>query len=293
MLDRGDAVVVIDSGTAAGLGYLEGSTAELLRADIRESEALKQALPGCAAIVHLAAHPSVPESIARPLDDAAVNVDGSLALLEAARHAGIQRFVFASSNAVVGGHPPPAYEGLVPLPVSPYGASKAAAEAYLRAYERAYGMTTVSLRFANAYGPWSAHKASVVAQFVRGYLGGGPLRVGGDGRQTRDFIYVDDVAAMVLACLDAPAHRIAGEVFQVGTGVETSVLELAKTLFEVGGAAVTIEFTELRAGDVPRSVSSITKAEDVLGWSPKVQLRDGLAGTLEWFRARSSTAANE
>lgn len=289
LLGRADDVVVLDSGIAAGFGNLKGGTAELVRADIRDIEAVRRAVAGCSAIVHLAAQASVPESIANPIEDLSVNVDASLALLETARDTGVGRFVFASSNAVVSGHPPPAHEGLAPLPVSPYGAAKAAVEAYLHAYRAAYGLEGVALRFANAYGPWSAHKTSVVAAFVKAYLAGGPLLIRGTGEQTRDYVYVDDVTAMVLSCLDAPAELVGGEVFQTGTGVETSLLELTDALFEVGGRSVRIEHAPPSPGDVPRNVSDVSKAKHQLGWSPTVSLRDGLARTLDWFRGNSHT----
>jgi UDP-glucose 4-epimerase len=284
LLDRGDDAVVLDSGVACGLASIDQTRATILNADLRDRDALARALDGCAAVVHLAAQASVPASIARPLDDFDINVDGSLALLEAARARDILRIVFASSNAVIGGHPPPAHEGLVPFPVSPYGAAKAATEAYLRAYHHAFGMETVALRFANAYGTWSAHKTSVIAAFVKAYLRGGPLVINGTGRQTRDFVHVDDVAAMVIACLDAPADLVAGEIFQVGSGTETSLNQLAKLLFRVGGRAVPIEHGPASPGDVPRNYSDIMKARQVLGFAAKVGLRDGLLRTLDWFR---------
>jgi UDP-glucose 4-epimerase len=286
--DRGDAVVVLDSGVAVGFGLLEGTDAEIVRADIRDLEAVRRAVEGCDAIVHLAAQASVPESIAHPLEDAAVNIDGSLGLLEAARGADVARFVFASSNAVIGGHPPPANEGLVPFPVSPYGAAKAALEAYLRAYQEAYGLAGVSLRFANAYGPGSAHKSSVAAAFIKAYLRGGPLTIRGTGDQTRDYVFVSDIAAAVLACVDAPTSAIAGEVFQVGTGVETSLSELADCLFEVGDGSVPISYEPPSPGDVARNVSDIAHAREALGWAPVVPLREGLTRTLDWFRANWS-----
>jgi UDP-glucose 4-epimerase len=284
LLERGDHVVVLDSGVSAGFGYVDSSGAELIKADVRQREAVDRALGGCAAVVHLAAQASVPRSIADPLEDLAVNVDASLGLLEAARSAGVKRVVFASSNAVIGGHPPPASEGLVPYPVSPYGAAKASIEAYLRAYHEAYGTEGVALRFANAYGPWSAHKSSVVAAFIKAYLGGGPLIIRGTGHQTRDFVHVDDVTAIVLACLDAPAELVANQILQVGTGRETSLRELVQLLFEVGGREVPIEHEPASPGDVPRNFSDVAKARRLLGYSSWIQLRDGLAGTMEWFR---------
>ncbi|MEO6349191.1 MAG: NAD-dependent epimerase/dehydratase family protein [Candidatus Limnocylindrales bacterium] len=284
LLARGDEVVVLDSGAAAGFTYLAGTDAKLVEADIRDRGALESATAGCAAIVHLAAQASVPNSIADPINDLQINVDASVSLLEVAREAGVGRYVFASSNAVIGGHEPPAHEELVPFPVSPYGAAKAAIEAYLRAYHEAFGVDTVSLRFANAYGPWSAHKSAVVAAFVKKYLSGGPLRINGTGQQTRDFVHVDDVAAVVLACLDAPADVIANQILQVGTGAETSLLELADVIFDAGGGSVAVEHGPESPGDVARNVSDITKARRLLGYEPRVPLRDGIADTLQWFR---------
>jgi UDP-glucose 4-epimerase len=284
LVGRGDEVVVLDSGIAAGFANVAVTDARIVEGDVRDSDVVARAAEGCTAIVHLAAQASVPLSISHPLDDLATNVDASVALLESARDRGIRRVVFASSNAVIGGHPPPAHEELVPHPVSPYGAAKAAVEAYVRAYHAAYGLEGVSLRFANAYGPWSAHKSSVVAAFARAYLSGGPLTIRGTGRQTRDFVHVDDVTSVVLACLDAPPEAVANEVFQVGTGRETSLLELAELFFEAGGRAIPIEHAPPSPGDVTRNVSEIGKARRLLGYSPQVSLRDGIGQTLEWFR---------
>ena len=286
LLERGDSVTILDSGVAAGLGHVDalGEHARLISGDIRDTARIEQAVNGCDAAIHLAAQVNVPRSMDDPLGDLAVNVDGTVRLLEAARQHGIGRFIFASSNAAVGGHLPPMHEGLAPWPVSPYGAAKAAGEAYVHAYHSAYGREGVSLRFANAYGPWSAHKSSVVASFIRAWLGGGPLVLRGTGEQTRDFVHVDDVCRMIIACLDAPAEQVAGEVFQVGSGQETSLLELADLIFDVGGHGVPIEHEAPSAGDVARNYSDILKARRVLGWQPEVTLRDGIAQTLDWFR---------
>jgi UDP-glucose 4-epimerase len=219
------------------------------------------------------------------MDDFSINVVGSLTLLEAARAADVRRFVFASSSSVVAGHDPPTHEGLIPRPVSPYGAGKAAIEAYLRAYGAAFGMATAALRFSNAYGPWSAHKQSAVASFIRAYVEGGPIVIRGTGEQTRDYVHVDDVASAVVSAADR-ADEVAGEIFQVGTGVETSLLELARLLFEAGGTKVPILHEPPSAGDVPRNVSDISKARRLLGYDPQVELREGLASTLAWFRDR-------
>ncbi len=285
MLARGDEVTVLDSGVAAGFESIEGTGARLIEADIRDPSAYESALGGVDAVVHLAANPSVPGSIERPADDFSINVTGSLGLLEAARAAGVPRFVFASSSSVVAGHEPPTHERLVPRPVSPYGAGKAAIEAYLRAYHSAYGIATVALRFSNAYGPWSAHKSSAVASFMRAYLAGGPIVIRGSGEQTRDFVHVDDVATAVVAAVDR-APDVSGEVFQVGTGTETSLLDLVVMIRDAGGADVPVVHERPSAGDVPRNVSDIAKARQLLDYAPQVVLPQGLASTLEWFRGR-------
>jgi UDP-glucose 4-epimerase len=283
LLNRGDEVVVLDSGVAAGFAAIAGTGAALVEGDIRDPQAVARALSGCDGVVHLAAQASVPQSIADPIGDLGINVDASISLLEAARAKDVRRFVFASSNSVVGGHHPPVDESLVAQPVSPYGAAKASVEAYLRAYFEAYTLETVALRFSNAFGPWSAHKTSVVAAFVKAYLRGGPIQINGTGRQTRDFVHVDDVTSVVLACLDAPAQNVAGEVFHVGTGRETSLLDLAQLIFDVYGHQVEIEFAPASPGDVPRNVSDVSKARHILGYAPQVELRDGIGRTLRWF----------
>ncbi len=284
LLERRGHVTVLDSGIACGFEHLTGTDVRLVRGDIRDQAAVDEAIDGAQAIVHLAAQASVPGSIAEPIADLETNVRGSLNVLEAARARGIKRVVFSSSSSVVAGHPSPTHEGLTPNPVSPYGAAKTAVEAYLRAYGAAYGLEGVSLRFSNAFGPWSAHKTSVVASFIRSYLAGGPLVIRGDGRQTRDFVHTADVAAAVLAALDAPPEKVAGETFQVATGIETSLLELAEMVFEAGGARCEIVHEPPSAGDVPRNFSDISKARRVLGYEPAVELREGLATTLQWFR---------
>ncbi len=285
LVARGCEVTVLDNGVAAGFGYVEQSSVRLIKADVGDREGVKSALEGCRSVIHLAAQTSVPDSIGDPLEDLRSNVEASVILLDAARNHGVRRFVFASSNAVVGGHPSPMHEGLTPFPVSPYGAAKASVEAYLRAYWQAYELEGVALRFANAYGPWSAHKSSVASAFIKAYLRGGPLLLRGGGHQTRDFVHLDDIVSALMLSLDAPVEAVAGEVFQVGSGQETSLLELADVLFAVGGGAVAIDHQSASAGDVARNVSDISKARGVLGYSPRVELREGMASTLEWFRA--------
>ena len=284
LVERGDHVTVLDTGSAAGFDSLTGLALRIVAGDIRNAELVADAAKGCDSVVHLAAQPGVSASVERPVDDFAVNAGATLNVLEAARRAGVGRFVFASSNAVVAGHPPPAHEQLTPRPVSPYGAGKAAAEAYMRAYFVAYRIETVVLRFANAYGPWSLHKSSVVAAFIRDFLAGRPLTIRGDGGQTRDVVHAADLAWLVLRSLDAAARDVAGEVFQAGSGRETSVSELARLVCEAGGGIVPIQHVPPLPGDVPRNFSDIGKARRVLGYEPAIDLPTGLAETMAWFR---------
>ena len=204
-------------------------------------------------------------------------------MLDAARLAGVRRFVFASSNAAAGDHPPPSDETDLPHPISPYGASKLAIEAYCQAYAATFGLAACSLRFSNAYGPYSLHKRSVVASWLRAALAGQPIEINGDGQQTRDFVHADDLAAAVEAVLDAPEDDVAGELFQAGTGVETTVAALADEIGRAVGRPLEVRHGPARAGDVERNVARVDKAASVLGYRAAISLADGLAGTAAWF----------
>jgi len=258
---------------------------ELVVGDIRDREAVAGALRGVDAVVHLAAQTGVIPSVEDPLLDADLNVRGTLTVLEGCRRAGVRRFVFASSNAPLGEQAPPAHEDLVPRPLSPYGASKLAGEAYCSAFHGSFGMQTVSLRFANAYGPRSRRKGSVVAVFFKAALSGRPLVIYGDGRQTRDFVHVRDLCRAIR--LGLAAER-GGEVFQVATGEETSVLDLAARVRGLAGRdlgrTVAVEHRPARAGEILRNTSDISKARRLLGYEPGVALDDGLRETWSWFR---------
>jgi UDP-glucose 4-epimerase len=246
---------------------------------------------GVDAIVHLAARAGIDDSVRDPLGTFEANVAWSVGLLDAARLAGVRRFVFASSNAAAGDHPPPSDERDLPHPLSPYGASKLAVEAYGQAYAATYGLAACALRFSNAYGPNSLHKRSVVAAWLRAAMNGQPIEINGDGTQTRDFVFVDDLASAVIAALEAPEADVAGELFQAGTGVETTVAALAEQIVRAVGEAVgnptggpvEIRHAPARVGDVGRNVARVDKAAAVLGYRAAVPLADGLARTAAWF----------
>ena len=263
------------------------SGVELVVGDIRDEGLALRAAEGADAIVHLAANTGVGPSVEDPRGDCMSNVVGTLNFLEAARHGGVPRFVFASSGGtVIGETEPPIHEEMAPHPVAPYGASKLAGEGYCSAYYQTFGIRTVALRFGNVYGPGSVHKVrNAVPRFITRSMKAEPLEIYGDGSQTRDYVYVDDlIRALRLA---ATAEGVGGEIFQIATSAETSVNELIERLMpvlaEAGIENVEVRRTAPRAGDVQRNYADTSKARRLLGWKPEVDLDEGLQRTVEWF----------
>jgi UDP-glucose 4-epimerase len=274
--------------TLAELPRLRDRGVWLLEGDVRDAQLSAAAARGRDAVVHLAAHTRVIESLEDPRHDRAVNVDGTVNLLEAARAQGIKRFVFASSGATLGEQTPPLDEERVPRPASPYGASKLAGEAYCSAYWRSFGLETIALRFSNVYGPRSFHKGSVVAHFAKQLLGGEPLVIYGDGTQTRDFLYIEDLCDVLTTCLVPQGRAAAGEVFQIATGRETSInriVAMIRELASAAGLAVEVRYAPARPGEVHRNFAAIAKAQRLLGYDPKTDLGDGIRATWNWFHA--------
>lgn len=263
---------------------------DTVEGDIRDLQALRDVMSGATAVLHLAAQTGVPHSIADPFLDMELNVRGTLNVLVAARDAGVERVVLASSAAPLGSTPPPASESVVPRPVSPYGASKLAMEAYASAFADSFGLNTFTLRFSNVYGPYSYAKGSVVALWSRQLLAGESMVIHGDGSQTRDFIHVDDICQAIELAL---VHPGSGGLFQLGTGQETSVLTLAQMMAPLFGTTFedAVRFGEPLVGEVPRSYTDITLARKVLGFNPKIGLESGLASTREWFKRHRNAAA--
>ena len=259
--------------------------AEVVEGDVRDADALAQAASGCRYVVHLAAQSGVPASLADPLRDHDVNVRGTLNALLAARDAEAEGFVFASSSAPLGDVAPPAHEGVVPRPKSPYGASKLAGEGYCAAFAGSFGLPTVALRFTNVYGPYSYHKGSVVAAFCKQVQAGGPMVVYGDGSQTRDFVYVEDLCRGISQAMTSPVTlRSTGVVAHLGSGVETTVLTVAQEVGARFGGAVEPEFRPPRQGDIERTFADISYAREVFGFAPATALGDGLDRTVQWFQ---------
>jgi len=260
-----------------------------VQGDIRDPEIVNVVVAGADAIVHLAAHTRVMESIEDPRHDTEINVDGTLNLLEAARIHTVKRFIFASSGAALGEQLPPIDEDKAPRPGAPYGASKLAGEGYCSAYFHSFGIETVALRFSNVYGPRSFHKGSVIAQFMKSVLQRKPLIIYGDGTQTRDFLYVDDLCEAICACLPGASNSIGGEVFQIATGQETSINQIAsiiKNLALDSGIECEVRHEPVRKGEVYRNYAKIAKAKRILGYTPKTSLEDGIAATWDWFKKK-------
>jgi UDP-glucose 4-epimerase len=268
-----------------------GSSVELVVSDILDEELALRAAEGADVIVHLAANTGVAPSVEDPRADCLANVIGTLNYLEAARHNDANRFVFASSGATIGEVEPPIHEEMPPHPVSPYGASKLSGEVYCSAYFRTFGIETVALRFGNVYGPLSSHKSSVIAKFIKRAMRGEVLEIYGDGTQTRDFIYVEDLVRAVR--LAATSEGVGGEVFQIATNAETSVQEMVEevlpVLAAVGIKGVEVRQAAPRLGDVMRNYSDTSKAARMLGWQAEVGLKEGLRRTVDWFMDQSGS----
>jgi UDP-glucose 4-epimerase len=255
----------------------------LIEGDIRDAETVKQCSEAVDCIVHLAANTGVAPSVDNPRLDMECNVMGTLNMLEAARLNGVKKFIFASSGAPAGEVEPPIHEELPPHPVSPYGASKLAGEGYCSAYYRTFGIGTVCLRFGNVYGPRSKKKSSVVAKFIRQALKGEACVIYGDGQQTRDFLYIDDLVRAVILCIE---KDVDGETFQIASGMERTVGEVADLLADAlarRGVKMHIEHGSPRIGDVKRNFADTSKATRMLGWQVKTELEDGIEKTIDYF----------
>lgn len=293
-LRRGDEVVVLDN-LVHGRRENVPAGAEFVELDIRD--------PRAAALIrerrfdvinHHAAQMDVRVSVNDPRFDASVNVDGLLNLLEAARAAGVGRFLFVSSGGVVYGEPEqrPTPETASKLPESPYGVSKLAGEQYLYYYHRVHGLEYAALRYSNVYGPrQDPHgEAGVVAIFSTRLVHGEPLTVYGDGEQTRDYVFVGDVVAANLLLTDAElprARTLDDRGFNVGTGLETSVNELARALMRAAGVEVEARHAPARPGELLHSSLDAARLR-ALGWEPRTRLEDGLRETYEWIRAAAA-----
>ncbi|MGH9480668.1 MAG: SDR family oxidoreductase [Terriglobales bacterium] len=296
LCQRGDRVRGLDNFAtgkrenlrrAPGMDFIEGDLADLATA--------RAACRGVSTIFHQAAIPSVPRSVADPMGSNRANVDATVSLLVAAQEAGVRRIVYAASSSAYGNNPTlPKREEFLPAPLSPYAVAKLAGEHYLAAFHAVHGLCTVSLRYFNVFGPHqdadSAY-AAVLAKFINAMLDGQPPQVHGDGEQSRDFTYIDNVVHANLLAAAAAETAVAGRVFNIATGRRVSLNQVLALLRPMLGYQGEVRYGPPRAGDVQHSLADISRAQESLGYQPTVHFDEGLARTVAWYRSLRTGAA--
>lgn len=287
LVREGHEVRALDNLSSGRRDNLGDADVDLMVGDLRDPSTAGLAVQDAEIVLHHAAIASVQYSVEQPLDEQQVNVVGTLRLLEAARHAGVRRFVFAASAAAYGIDPTvPKREEMTALPVSPYGLSKVAGEHYCRVWSHVYGLETVCLRYFNIFGPRqdpASPYSGVISIFARRMIDGVAPTIHGDGEQSRDFTCVDNVVAANLAAMAAPVA--AGEVYNIGTGRGITVNELVASLNQILGSDLVPKYGPSRVGDVRVSVADIGRARRDLGYDPRVGFEEGLRQTVDWMRA--------
>jgi nucleoside-diphosphate-sugar epimerase len=290
VLAQGDQVRGIDN---LSTGKRENLTEILGRIDFREADLLD--LPalqdGCREVdyvFHEAAIPSVPKSVLDPLGSNRANVDATVNVLVAARDAKVKRVVYAASSSAYGDTPTlPKQEDMKPNPISPYAVAKLASELYLTSFYRCYGLETVSLRYFNIFGPRqdpSSPYSGVLAKFITQMLAGESPTILGDGTQSRDFTYIENVVKANLLACKAPANEVAGQVFNVATGTRIDLNETFRVLKKLIGFSGEVKYGPERAGDVKHSLADLARSERHLGYKPQVNFAEGLKRTVDWYR---------
>ena len=278
----------LSTGKRENLSELAPERVEFQHGDITDPASVRQACRGVSAIFHEAAQVSVPQSVKDPFKSYEINVTGTLRLLEAAREAGVKRFVFAASSAAYGNSTElPKVETMLPTPLSPYASGKVAGEHLLQVFGNCHGMRTVALRYFNIFGPRQADDSpytGVIAIFAKALLEGRQATIYGDGEQTRDFTYIDNVVAANLLAVDRDLAP--GTIVNVGTGQSISINKLYRAMCERLGVACQPRYEEPRSADVLHSVASIERAKRVLGYEATIDWRTGLATTVDWYKAR-------
>jgi UDP-glucose 4-epimerase len=289
LVRRGDRVRVFDNlstGRRENLDGLDG--VELFEGDLRDANAVRRAVSGVEGVFHQAALRSVPRSVDDPMSTNDVNVGGTLNLLMACRGAKVRRVVYASSSSAYGDDPAlPKVETLPANPISPYAVSKLAAEHYCRTFARLYGLETVSLRYFNVFGPRQnpeSKYSAVIPRFLQLALQHEPLEIHGDGGQSRDFTYIDNVVQGNLKAMDTPG--VSGEVFNVACGTRHSLLTIADAIAAFLGRELPRTHTLPRAGDVRHTLADISKAERLLDYRPEVDFATGIRHTCAYFVKR-------
>jgi UDP-glucose 4-epimerase len=289
LLARGDSVRGIDNfitGKRANLVGLEAM--EFLEGDLADPAACAQACAGVEIVFHEAALASVPRSVADPVSTNIACVDATLNLLVAAHAAGVRRVVYAGSSSAYGDTPTlPKREDMLPNPISPYAVAKLAGEHYMRVFARVYGMETVVLRYFNVFGPYqdpTSHYSGVLAIFCRKMLARQQPTMYGDGEQSRDFTYIDNVVHGNLLAAAAPAEKVSGQMMNLATGARITLNQTFEILRELTGYSGSPTYAEERAGDIRDSLADIRLAAELLGYQPVVDFPEGLRRTVDWYR---------
>jgi nucleoside-diphosphate-sugar epimerase len=291
LVGRGDRVRILDnfaSGRMENINDLvDGGKVELIRGSITDGETCARAVAGVDYVLHQAAIPSVPRSIDDPITTDLTNVHGTLLLLDAARKAKVKRLVFAASSSAYGEKAPgqAKVETMMPDPLSPYAVQKLTCENYLRVFHGVYGLETVALRYFNVFGPRQDPKsqyAAVIPNFVTAALAGRPATIYGDGGTSRDFCFIDNaIEANLLACT---APGVGGEMFNIACGESTTLLQAVDAIAEITGKRVPPVHEPPRAGDIRHSLADINKARSKLGYTGKIDFKEGIARTVAWYR---------
>lgn len=280
----GHEVTILDNLSRGSKAYLNQANAyRIIEADIRDENAVFDASKGQDAVLHLAAFGSVVESVAAPEDNFSINAEGTFKVLNAARRAGVKQIVFSSTGgALIGNTEPPVNEQSLPRPISPYGASKLAGEAYCCAFSNAYNMSITATRFANVIGPISWHKKGAVTAFFKAIMSGNPIQIFGDGKATRDFLYVEDLCTGIIAALNAKLPGF--NPIHLASGREVSIKELALIACKVAAAPDhPIIHNEKRPGEVERNFATYDLAKKVLDFQPIIDVETAMKLTWDWF----------
>lgn len=296
LLRRGEHVRGIDNlstGKRDNLADLRGL--DFREADLTDAAAMASACEGVDYVLHQAAVASVPRSVEKPRPSHDSNIDGTFNLLLAARDAKVKRVVYAGSSSIYGETPTlPKREDMLPDPISPYAVQKLAGEYYLRSFYRVYGLETVTLRYFNVFGPFqdpNSMYSGVLAKFCLAMLSGQTPTIFGDGKQSRDFTYIENNVSANLLAATAPAKDVAGQVFNIATGTRISLNETVKVLRKLTGYTGEVKYGPERAGDIKHSLADITRAEQALGYKPLIGFEEGLRRTVDWYRSKMVPAA--
>ncbi|MGE5114418.1 MAG: SDR family oxidoreductase [Acidobacteriaceae bacterium] len=298
LLARGEKVRGIDNFSTGKRNNLEGlSTMDLVAGDINDLMLMKRACQEVDYVLHEAALPSVPRSVQDPEATHHACLNGTLSVLMAARDAKVKRVVYAGSSSAYGDTPTlPKQEDMLPKPISPYAVAKLGGEFYMQSFWRVYGLETVTLRYFNVFGPYqdpTSFYSGVLAKFTTQMLRGEQPTIFGDGEQSRDFTYIDNVVeANLLTCI-APAEKVAGRVFNAATGSRITLNDTFKVLCDLTGYNGVPSYAPVREGDIKDSLADISRAREAFGYEPKIDFRDGLRRTVEWYKSQPAAVATQ